>query len=246
MDLQLIQQPPDGSAKPVQVFGLGKPVVAVLDEQRFNVLGTEPFGDLQARLPRHVLVVGSVDQPDRAIERDFTAQKKMVTSFVEKLLGNLVRLAVVTVGDDGKALRLQLFLLFGRKVTGDQVFGEIRRRGGADKPRHSLGPGQGRKQHDPSSHGRSDQNLRSFSQLVQGRHRVPGPLPDGAVFEGARGFAVAGIIEPEVSLAAFFAEFFQRQRLAAGHVGLEPGHEDDPGGFPRGLVVGDGCAVVPC
>ena len=108
MDLQLIQQSPDGSAKPVQVFGLGKPVVTVLDEQRFNVLGTEPFGDLQARLPRHVLVVGSVDQPDRAIERDFTAQKKMVTSFVEKLLGNLVRLAVVTVGDDGKALRLSV------------------------------------------------------------------------------------------------------------------------------------------
>jgi len=85
-----------------------------------------------------------------------------------------------------------------------------------------------------------------MTQFIECGNGVTGPFADGAVPERAPRRAVAGIIEPEKSLSAAAAEVFQRQRLAAGHVGLEPGHEDDPGGFPRGLVVGDGCAVVPC
>ena len=37
---------------------------------------------------------------------------------------------------------------------------------------------------------------------------------------------MAGIIEPEVSLAAFFAEFFQRQRLAAAAGAVTPDGEE--------------------
>ncbi len=57
---------------------------------------------------------------------------------------------------------------------------------------------------------------------------------------------MAEIIEPEKSLSPVFAEFFKRQRLAAGHVGLESGQEHHPRRVAGGLDVGDGRAIVPC
>ena len=67
---QLIKQTLDGAPKPFQVVGFRKPVIAVLDEQDFDVGRAEPVGDFLTRLPGNVLIGGAVNQAYRAIERD--------------------------------------------------------------------------------------------------------------------------------------------------------------------------------
>ncbi len=243
---KMIQQTPDGPAKPFQVGQLGKPVIAVFHEHGLDVPGPQFFGDPLTRLPGDVPVIRAVDQPHRAIERDFAAENKMFPAFVQKRLGYLVGLVVIVIGDFGKALGCQLLFLFGRKLAHDQVLGEVGGGGGADKARDTVRAGEGGEQYDPTAHGRPDQDLRALQQFIQDQDGVFGPASDGAVLEGARGLAMSEVIKPKKGLTAAAAEFLKRQRLATGHVGLEAGQEYHPRRLTGGTAVGDGCTIVPC
>ena len=57
---------------------------------------------------------------------------------------------------------------------------------------------------------------------------------------------MAAVVETQIRLSARAAEGLERRRLGAGHVRGKAAEEDDAGRAPRGLVVGDCRAVVPC
>lgn len=224
----------------------GKPVIAIFNEQGFDVLGPDFFGDRQAGLPRNVLVIGSMNQPNWAIQRNFISQHQMASAILHQRFADFVWFVVVTIGYFRKALVFQLPFLFVRKFVHHQVFGKIRRRGGADKSGDALGPRQSSQQHNPATHGGSDQNLGAFGQLVEDGDRVVLPAPDGAVFESAGRLTVAEIIEPDKGLTAAATKVFHCQGFGSGHIGLKPGQKHYPWQFAGNLVVGDGSAIFPC
>ena len=122
-------------------------------------------------------------------------------------------------------------LLAAGQVRLDQVNGEIRRRRDqhhAADARAFAGPRQflHHAQRHPCAHRRADQHLRSFGQLAEDGEALRQPFGDRSVGEGAAGFAVTGIVVPDIGVAGFFGPAVQRLGLDATHLGAvsaEPG-----------------------
>ena len=70
--------------------------------------------------------------------------------------------------------------------------------------------------------------MRSAAELLEHRHALLQPAPDGAVFEAATGFAVAGIVEADAGAAVFRRPGIERECLGAHHVRVETGEPEQP------------------
>ena len=100
-------------------------------------------------------------------------------------------------------------------------------------------------QRHPAAHRRADHDLRAAAELLEHRDALLQPAPDGAVDEGAAGFAMAGIVEPDAGAAVLRGPRVQRQRLGALHVGIEAAEPEQPGrGCPCGRAPRSGARTA--
>ena len=115
----------------------------------------------------------------------------------------------------------------------DRVLGEVGRGRNPDQPgdpaRHPLGEHQ----RDPAAHAGAHQQLRPGGQPRDRVRASRAQSPMQPSSEVARGRAVAGIVEPQVGLAARPRPGLQELRLGPGHVRAEAAEEHHPRRPPR-------------
>jgi hypothetical protein len=111
--------------------------------------------------------------------------------------------------------------------------------GEADQRLDPFGPRFGQQQRDPAAHRRADDDLGPLGQRIERGQGVGEPGADATVGEFPVRFAVARIVETQAGLAARPGECLDRHRLRSGHVGHEPGAEDDPGRLAGNPAIGD-------
>jgi hypothetical protein len=109
---------------------------------------------------------------------------------------------VIVGGQGHRASLVHLAALRRREPLRQQLFGEIRRRGNADKPGDSLRACHRREQHDPAAHARSYEDLGPLGQRIEDGDRVIAPAADCGLGEAAARFAMPEIVEPDIGVAA--------------------------------------------
>jgi len=195
-------------------------VVAVLDQRHPHIGTVEPGGQAERRLPRHIRIALTLQQPNRAAERDRRAQHQPGAPVLDQRAGDRQVLAVLArrvdhaVGQQPRALRRQ-------HCCPHHILGKIGRGGDPDQAHDPARTRQRQQQGDPAAHAGPHENERA-GDAVHHRHRIRGPHTDGPVRERAATGAMAGIIQPEAGLARRPAKRGGLQRLRSPHVTAQP------------------------
>src|SRR5215831_1590852 len=129
-------------------------MVTVLYQSYHDILGGEPLGQRQARLPWNRRVGHPVQEPHLAIERNCGPHDEVLLAVLEQARSIGVSGTVVFGGQRHRAGFLQLLPLCWVEPRPEKILGEIGRRRDADKPPYARGSGERGEQHDPSTHAR--------------------------------------------------------------------------------------------
>jgi hypothetical protein len=134
---------------------------------------------------------------------------------------------VIAIGQVGVTIVCELMPLLASQ-TRFQAPGKVR---GGCKPHKSiypLGSGYREQQHDPATHGGTNDKLRARGNAVQNRKAIVTPSTDTTLFQHTAGISVPKIIEARKLPALIAAPLLQRQRFGPLHIGIKTGTEQYP------------------
>ena len=204
-----------GRHDPRDILRPRQTMVAVLDHGQHHVVARQPVRQREGVPPRHVGVLRALQDANRATHIDGAAEQQMVAAFLDQRARDRIGRAIGR-RPQPHALGLDLLPDLRRKALPHQLFGEIRRR----RDQYQAGqrciaaaaPGDlaRQQQRHPAAHRRADHDLRARAEPLEHRDAFFQPAPDRAVDEGAAGFAVAGIIEPDAGAVVLGGPGIQR------------------------------------
>lgn len=236
----MIAKPRNHVNKPFEIMGFRQAMVAVLDQDQFDILGCQHTHQFLGLRPGNIRICGAVDQTRRKVERQRAGQHQVVPAFLQQCAGDYIGSACIGGRRFEEAVRGDLREGVRPEALRQQILCEVGRRGDGHKPRHMWTVGlqgqfSGHKRRNPTAHGRADQHETTVQTghrcggMANDGHGVIAPTPDGAVTEGAARSTVPGIVETEKRLSGRTRPIFQNSCLLARHVRHKAAKEHNAG-----------------
>ena len=164
-----------GSAQADQVCFARQPVVAIFDQDDQNLAAVEAFSEGDAGLPWHRFIAHAVKEPYRAVQCDWPGHYQVPLAVLKELAAKRVTGRVVFGGQSDRSGVLQRALLRLGEAGPEEGLSEIRRRSDPHQCMNPLGTGERRKERDPPTHARPNEDLAPLRQRIEDCDRILGP-----------------------------------------------------------------------